>query len=115
MMQSGNGGSSTGTGIIISTGKAVPILPVSLGVTGFVPFAQGGGYALTLDGRFSFGSDALGAGYGFGQFGAGHAGGTATAFFDHRIASLTSIEFRAYRTTGSQGSTAGLLALKFSL
>lgn len=113
--QSGNGSSSTGAGIIVSTGQAVPILPVSIGVTGFVPLVTGGGYALTLDGRFSAGGNAFGVGYGVGQFGAGHSGGTGTIFLDHKIAPLTSIELRGYKTMGSQGSTAALLAIKFSL
>jgi hypothetical protein len=113
--QSGNGESSTGGGFIVSTATAVPILPVSVGLTAFGVASRGGGYAVTLDGRFAVGSDAIGVGYGLGQFGAGHSGGTATLFFDHKVAPLTSIELRGYKTTGAEGSTAGFLGLKFSL
>lgn len=113
--QSGNGQSSTGAGVIVSTSTAVPALPVSVGLTAFGALSRGGGYAATLDGRFAFGSDAIGVGYGVGQFGAGHSGGTATLFYDHKIAPLTSLELRGYKTTGAQGSTAGFAGLKFSL
>jgi hypothetical protein len=113
--QSGNGQSSTGGGIILSTTAAVPVLPVSVGLTGFGALSKGGGYAVTLDGAFLVGKDAIGVGYGVGQFGAGHSGGTGTIFFDHKVAPLTSIELRAYRTTGGQGATAGYAGVKFSL
>lgn len=113
--QSGNGQSSSGGGVLLSTSSAVPLLPASVGLTGFVPIASGGGYAVTVDGRFALGKDAVGVGYGIGQFGAAHSGGTATLFFDHRIAPLTSIELRAYRTMGGQGATAGFAGVKFSI
>jgi hypothetical protein len=113
--QSGNGSSSTGGGAIISTSAPVPVVPIQVGVTGFVPLAQGGGYAVTVDGTFSFVNNAIGVGYGIGQFGAGHSGGTATGFLDHKIAPFTSIELRGYVTTGTKGSTAFFGGLKFSL
>jgi hypothetical protein len=113
--QSGNGQSSTGAGVLLSTSSAVPVLPVSVGVTGFVPLAKSGGYAVTVDGTFALGGNAIGVGYGLGQFGGARAGGTGTLFFDHRIAPLTSIELRGYSTTGTRGVSAGLLAVKFSL
>jgi hypothetical protein len=113
--ESGNGQSSTGGGLLLSTSAAVPVLPVSVGLTGFGALSKGGGYAVTLDGAFLVGKDAVGVGYGIGQFGAGHSGGTGTIFFDHKIAPLTSIELRAYRTMGAQGSTAGYAGVKFSL
>lgn len=111
----GNGTSSTGAGVLLSSGVGVPLVPVSVGVTGFVPIAKGGGYAVTLDGTVAAGNNAFGVGYGFGQFGGAHSGGTATLFFDHKLAPLTTLELRGYQTTTSGGGTAGLLALKFSL
>lgn len=112
----GNGLSATGAGVLLGTGASIPVLPVSVGLTGFAPIAHGGGYAVTLDGAFAAGSGtALGVGYGFGQFGGAHSGGTLTAFIDHRIAPLTTIELRGYQTTAAGGGTAGILALKFSL
>lgn len=113
--QSGNGQSSTGGGIMISSSSPVPLVPIAVGVTGFVPLAQGGGYAVTVDGTFSFVNNAIGFGYGIGQFGAGHSGGTATGFVDRKIAPYTSLEFRAYVTTGTKGSTAFFGGIKFSL
>ena len=113
--QSGNGQSSTGGGVIVSTSTSVPLVPIGIGVTGFVPIAQGGGYAITADGTFSFVNNAIGIGYGIGQFGAGHSGGTATGFLDHKIAPFTSLELRAYVTTGTKGSTAFFGGIKFSL
>ena len=113
--QSGNGQSSTGAGLILSSSNGVPVIPVSVGLTGFVPLASGGGYAVTVDGKFSFGRNAIGAGYGIGQFGAAHSGGMATLFLDHKIAPLTTFELRGYRTMGGQGATAGFAGLTFSL
>ncbi len=102
--------------MLLSTGASIPVIPVSVGLTGFAPLAKGGGYALTLDGSFAAGGGtALGVGYGFGQFGGAHSGGTLTAFLDHRVAPLTTIELRGYHTTAAGGGTAGVLALKFSL
>jgi hypothetical protein len=113
--ESGNGQSSTGGGILLSSSAAVPVLPVSVGLSGFGVLAKGGGYAVTLDGAFLVGKDAIGVGYGIGQFGAAHSGGTGTIFFDHKIAPLAAVELRGYRTTGAEGGTAGYLGVKFSL
>ena len=112
----GNGLNATGGGLLLGTGASIPIVPVSVGLTGFAPLAKGGGYAVTLDGTVYAGEgSALGVGYGFGQFGGAHSGGTLTAFLDHRVAPLTTVELRGYHTTTSGGGTAGLLALKFSI
>ena len=111
----GNGLSTSGAAVFLSTDKAVPVLPASVGLTGFAPLAHGGGYAVTVDGRFSVLGNALGVGYGIGQFGGAHAGGTFTAFFDHGIAPLTSLELRGYQTTGTNSSTAGFLGVRFSI
>ncbi|HTU70386.1 MAG TPA: hypothetical protein VMF11_08680 [Candidatus Baltobacteraceae bacterium] len=113
--ETGNGASATGPGIMLGTTSAMPLLPATIGLTGFLPLARGGGYAATVDGTFSFVNNAIGIGYGIGQFGAGHSGGTATAFLDHKIGPLTSLELRAYRTMGAYGAAAGFVGLKFSL
>jgi hypothetical protein len=115
--ESGNGSSSSGAGLFLSTGAGVPVLPAEVDLTGFVPLATRGGYAVTLEGRFTLPGTgtALGAGYGIGQFGAGHSSGTFTAFLDSRIAPLTSIELRGYFPSAAQASTAGFLGLRFSL
>ena len=112
---SGNGASSGGPAIFLSTGKAVPVLPASVDLTGFAPLGRNGGYAVTLEGRFAAAGNAIGAGYGIGQFGGARAGGTFTLFLDHAIAPLTSIELRGYQTTGSSSSTAGFLGVRFTL
>ncbi len=112
----GNGLNATGGGVLLGTGAGIPVIPVSVGLTGFAPLAKGGGYAVTLDGTVAAGGgSALGVGYGFGQFGGAHSGGTLTAFLDHRVAPLTTIELRGYHTTTAGGGTAGILALKLSL
>jgi hypothetical protein len=111
----GNGTSSTGGGIVLSTGAAVPVIPVSLDLTGFVPISSHGGYAVTAEGRFSIGGAAIGAGYGISQFAGDHSGGTATVFLDSKIAPITSLELRGYIPTFSKGATAGFLGLRFSL
>jgi hypothetical protein len=113
--QSGNGTSSTGPGLILSSTDPVPLLPATVGITGFVPLATGGGYAVTVDGTFSFVNNAIGVGYGIGQFGSGHSGGTGTIFLDRKIAPFTSLELRGYKTFGTDGSTAFFGGVKFSL
>ncbi len=113
---SGNGQSSTGAAIVIGTSASIPVVPVSVGVTGFAPLARGGGYALTVDGTFAASkSDAFGVGYGIGQFGESKAGGTFTLFYDHRLAPLTTLEIRGYKTAVAGGGTAGFVGLKVSL
>lgn len=111
----GNGQTATGAAILLGTSAGIPAVPVSVGVTGFAPLARNGGYALTLDGTFAVGSDAFGAGYGVGRFGGAASGGTLTAFYDHRVAPLTTFELRGYKTTAAGGGTAGFIGLKFSL
>lgn len=107
--------STSGAAVFLSTGKAVPVLPASIDLTGFAPLVRGGGYAVTLEGRFAAAGNAIGAGYGIGQFGGAPAGGTFTVFFDHAIAPLTSLELRGYQTTGARSTTAAFLGARFSL
>lgn len=111
----GNGQSASGAAIELGTTAGIPVVPVSVGLTGFAPLARGGGYALTLDGTVAFKSDAVGVGYGVGQFGGARSGGTLTAFYDHQLAPLTTIELRGYRTMTGGGGTAGYVGLKFSI
>jgi hypothetical protein len=113
--QSGNNQSGSGGGVLLSTTSPLPILPATLGLTGFVPLAKGGGYAVTADGTFSFVNNAIGIGYGVAKFGSGNSTGTVTAFLLHKIAPFTSVELRAYVPTGANGATAGFLGLRFSL
>ncbi len=113
--QNGNGQSGTGGGVLLSTTDSMPILPATLGLTGFVPLAKGGGYAVTAEGTFSFVNNAIGVGYGVGQFGGAHASGTFTGFLLHQIAPRTSLELRAYIATGSHAVTAGFFGLRFNL
>ncbi len=112
---SGDGQSASGAAIELGTSAGIPAVPVTVGLTGFVPLARGGGYAITLDASFSTGNDAFGAGYGVGQFAGARSGGTITAFYDHRIAPLTTLELRGYKTVAAGGGTAGFLGVKFSL
>ncbi len=113
---SGNGRSTTGAAIMIGSTAGIPLVPFTLGVTGFAPLARGGGYALTLDGTFAASkTDAFGGGYGVGQFGNAASGGTLTAFYDHRLAPFTTLEVRGYKTMAAGGGTAGFIGLKVSL
>ncbi len=112
---SGTGQSTSGAAVFLSTGKAVPVVPASIDLTGFAPLARGGGYALTLEGRFAALGNAVGAGYGVGQFGGSRSNGTFTVFVDHAVAPLTSLELRGYQTTGADSATAAFLGLRFSL
>jgi hypothetical protein len=111
----GNGQNATGAAVLAGTNAGIPLIPVSVGVTGFAALAQNGGYAVTLDGALAFKADAVGVGYGVGKFGNAAAGGTVTAFFDHGLAPFTTLELRGYKTTAASGGTAGFIGLKFSL
>jgi hypothetical protein len=111
----GNGSSSTGGAVLLSTGAGVPVVPLEFDLSGFVPIASHGGYAVTAEGRFGAGGTAIGAGYGISQFAGGHSGGTATVFLDSKVAPLTSVELRGYIPTFSHGATAGFLGLRFTL
>ncbi|HUA09516.1 MAG TPA: hypothetical protein VMA98_09600 [Candidatus Acidoferrales bacterium] len=113
--ESGNGQTATGGGVLLSTTSTLPLLPATIGLSGFAPLARGGGYAVTVDGTFSFVNNAIGIGYGIGEFGGAHASGTATAFVLHKIAPLTSVELRGYFPMGSHAATAGFLGLRFTL
>jgi hypothetical protein len=119
----GTGASSTGPAIVMSSGKGVPTLPVSLGYTELIAIAKGGGMAITLDLRLAWdGTDAIGAGYGIGKMGYSalqnwHGGftGMATVFYDHKIAPKATFEVRGYRPTGSYNLTGGFAGLKFTI
>jgi hypothetical protein len=112
--QSGNGSSSTGAAAFLSSGKAVPILPAEIDLTGFVPLANKGGYAVTLEGRAGILGTYVGAGYGLGQFGAASTSGMFTAFVGTKVLPFTSLELRGYKGTASNGSAA-FLGLRLSL
>ena len=113
--QSGNGSSQTGGALFLSTGKAVPILPAEVELTGLVPVGPKGGYAVTLEGRAGAAGSYVGAGYGLGQFGGSTTSGTFTAFVGTKVAPFTSIELRGYKTTGSNSGSAAFLGLRLSI
>jgi hypothetical protein len=73
----------------------LPLVPLAAELTVAVPF--NGGYATTLDARFSFAGTAVGAGAGFGTLGAtNRTGAMYDALLAHGIAPHTALEARLY-------------------
>lgn len=72
-----------------------PLVPFSVELTGLVP--GNGGYAATVDGRFTFAGTAIGAGAGVGSVGSiFHTGVVYDALVGHTIAPHTALEARLY-------------------
>jgi hypothetical protein len=113
--QSGNGASSTGGAVFLSSGRAVPVLPASIDVTGLLPLGGKGGYALTVEGRAGAAGFYGGAGVGVGQLGGAKSTGIFTAFVGAKVAPFTSLELRGYTAAGNTGANAALLGLRFQL
>ena len=73
----------------------LPLIPLAGELTVAVP--ANGGYATTLDARFSFAGTAIGAGAGFGTLGAtNRTGAIYDALLAHGIAPHTALEARLY-------------------
>lgn len=113
--QSGGTRNSTGAAALISTGRAVPVLPAEVQFTGLIPLANGGGYALTAEGRAGAAGFYGGAGAGIGRLGGNDAAGVLTAFVGKGVAPLTSVELRGYKETRSGGASAVFAGLRFSI
>ncbi|HEV3153507.1 MAG TPA: hypothetical protein VGZ02_06875 [Candidatus Baltobacteraceae bacterium] len=112
--------SSSGLGILLSSGTSVPALPLVIQGSVLGALTKGGGYAATLEVR-----GLTGGGYGGGYVGAGAgiadlagnqgAGTVLTLFAGKAIAPLTSIELRIYKQTADEAPvTAGFVGLRFS-
>jgi hypothetical protein len=72
-----------------------PLVPLAVELSGMVP--GNGGYAATVDARFSFAGTAIGAGAGVGSVGAiSHTGAVYDALLAHGIAPHTALEARLY-------------------
>lgn len=113
--QSGNGSSSTGGAIFLSTGRALPVVPVSVDLTGLGALTRNGGYAITLEGRAGAAGFYGGAGVGFGQFGGAPTSGMFTAFLGAQVLPFTSLELRGYKSSGNSSETGALLGLRFTI
>jgi hypothetical protein len=111
---------STGGGaVILSTGAAIPTVPLEVQGSLLVPVTGSGGYAATAEIR-----GFTGGGYGGAYVGAGAGVGTLssdrssaavfTIFAGKSIAPLTSFEIRLYKQTQSTGATAGFIGVRFS-
>lgn len=89
-------GSSASAAGILSLGLLnAPLVPLAVEVSGLVP--GNGGYAATVDARFSFAGTAIGAGLGVGSVGAiSHTGAVYDAILAHGIAPHTALEARLY-------------------
>jgi hypothetical protein len=89
-------GSSASAAGLVSLGLLnLPLVPLAGELTVAVP--ANGGYATTLDARFSFAGTAAGAGVGFGTLGAtNRTGAIYDAFLAHGIAPHTALEARLY-------------------
>jgi len=113
--QTGGSKNSTGTALMISTGKAVPATPAQVQFTGLIPLTNNGGYAATAELRAGALGTYAGAGAGVGQLGGNNTSGVLTAFVGTHIAPLTSLELRGYKETRSSGASALFAGARFSL
>jgi len=72
-----------------------PVVPLAVELTGLVP--GNGGYAATVDARFTFAGTAIGAGAGVGSVGSiFHTGAVYDAILAHGVAPHTALEARLY-------------------
>ena len=89
-------GSSASAAGALSLGLVnAPLVPLAVELTGLFP--ANGGYAATVDARFSFAGTAIGAGAGVGSIGSiFHTGVVYDALLAHGIAPHTALEARLY-------------------
>jgi hypothetical protein len=111
--------SDSGLAAIVSSGASVPVVPLELQGSLFVPLSGKGGYAATAEIRGftggGFGGAYIGAGAGIGSLSINGSTGTVfTIFAGKSIAPLTSIEFRLYKQSQAGGATAGFAGVRFS-
>jgi hypothetical protein len=89
------GGSASGAGALSLGLFNAPLVPLAVELTGLVP--GNGGYAATVDARFSLAGTAIGAGAGIGSVGSiFHTGAVFDALLAHGIAPHTALEARLY-------------------
>jgi hypothetical protein len=89
------GSTASGAGALSLGLLNAPVVPLSVELTGLVP--GNGGYAATVDARFSLAGTAIGAGAGVGSVGSiFHTGAVYDALLAHGIAPHTALEARLY-------------------
>jgi len=89
------GSTASGAGALSLGLINVPLVPLAVELTGMLP--GNGGYAATVDARFTFAGTAIGAGAGVGSVGAiSHTGAVYDALLAHGIAPHTALEARLY-------------------
>lgn len=112
--------SKSGGAIILSSGSAIPAVPVEIEGSLLIPAVSGAGYAATAEIRGftggGFGGAYVGAGAGVGNLTSDRTTGAIfTAFAGKAVAPFTSIELRIYRSTAEKGATSGFLGVRFSI
>jgi hypothetical protein len=110
----------SGGAIMVSSGAALPVVPIGIQGTVLVPITRQGGWAATAEIRGlsggGFGGAYVGAGAGIGNLSISQQyGPVVTVFGGKGIAPFTSIEIRLYQGLQTGGTTAGFLGLRFSL
>jgi hypothetical protein len=89
------GSTAAGAGALSLGLINAPLVPLAIELTGLVP--GNGGYAATVDARFSFAGTAIGAGAGVGSVGSiFHTGAVYDGILAHGIAPHTALEARLY-------------------
>jgi hypothetical protein len=111
--------SQGGLAAIVSSGASVPVVPLEVQGSVFVPVTGKGGYAATAEIRGFTGGGAggayIGAGAGIGTLSIdGSTGSVFTIFAGKAIAPFTSVEFRLYKQPKDGGATAGFAGVRFS-
>ncbi|HLI97341.1 MAG TPA: hypothetical protein VKT72_14830 [Candidatus Baltobacteraceae bacterium] len=109
----------SGMAAIVSSGAAVPVVPLQLQGSLFVPVTGKGGYAATAEIRGltggGFGGAYIGAGVGLGTLSTDNSVGSVfTVFAGKSIAPFTSVELRLYKEPKDGGATAGFVGVRFS-
>jgi hypothetical protein len=116
----GTSPSQSGGAVMLSTGQALPVVPIGIQGTLLIPITKQGGWAATAEIRGlsggGFGGAYVGAGAGVGDLAIGQRyGPVVTIFGGKAIAPRTSVELRLYQGLQKGGSTAGFLGFRFSL
>ena len=105
---------------IVSSGAAIPVVPLEVQGSLMLPFTGQGGYAATAEIRGftggGYGGAYVGVGAGVGTLSTDRSSGTVFTFLAGKsIAPLTSFEIRVYKQTNASGETGAFIGLRFSL
>lgn len=116
----GTSPAQSGGAVMLSTGQALPVVPIGIQGTLLIPITKQGGWAATAEVRGlsggGFGGAYVGVGAGVGDLAIGQRSGPVVTIFGGKgIAPHASVELRLYQSLQEGGSTAGFLGFRFTL